>query len=280
MKKGMFKRIFSAVLIGVTLSSLVGCGKEVKSTDTLANIKKAGKLVVGINADYAPYGFHAMIDGKDTISGVDVELAKEVAKDMGVELELKESQFDVLINTLKAEQVDVVISCLSSTDERKEQIDFSEEYSKDSVVALVRAEDSDKYKDFDDLKGKRIGAAYGTIEETLVKKQLPNEQIKYLEGMNELFLELKAGQLDAVVSEETVCKMAVVSNPKLVIAKGSTFDTSLINAAGIAVGIRKDSDSLKEQVNKTISRLKESGEMDKIIDKSCDLAATNIVENK
>jgi polar amino acid transport system substrate-binding protein len=297
----MKKRMLSLVLMAVMITGILsGCGKNSDKaasgsqsnagTETIAQgssekaadgelerIKKSGKLIVGINADYAPYGFHANVDGKDTISGVDVEVANEVAKDMGVKVELLESNFDMLLSALQAGQCDVIISCLSPTEERKKQIDFSNMYSEDKVVAMIRKEDASKYSKFDDLKDKKIGCAYGTIQETLVKKQLPDSDVEYREGMAELFLELQAKQVDAVISTDSVCKMAIASNPDLAIADGSEFDTSLLgmDSEGAAVGIRKNSQSVVDSVNATIKRLKDAGDLEKFMDKSCELAAKN-----
>lgn len=259
-------------------SSSDSSSSESSSDGELAKIKERGTLIVGINADYAPYGFHANVDGKDEIQGIDVMVAEQVAKDMGVKLQLLESNFDMLISELQAGQCDVVISCLSPTEDRKKQIDFSEAYSEDKVVAAIRKEDADQYHTFDDLKGKKIGCAYGTIQESLVKKQLPDEDVEYREGMAELFLELSAGQVDAVVSTESVIKMAMEKNPDLQIAEGSEFDASLLGmdgGEGAAVGIRKNSQSVVDSVNATIERLKKSGELDTYMDKACALAAQN-----
>ncbi|MGL4875434.1 MAG: transporter substrate-binding domain-containing protein, partial [Clostridium sp.] len=96
MKKGFLKKIMIGCMAGVMMLSFAGCGAKeeggetAKPTNKLEAVKANKKLVVGMSADYAPYEFHTMVDGKDTIVGFDVELAKQVAKDLGVELEIKE----------------------------------------------------------------------------------------------------------------------------------------------------------------------------------------------
>lgn len=90
-------------ILGIALAALMalatftGCGAAAadasskgEGQDLLAQIKAKGKIVVGMNAEFAPYEFHAIVDGKDTVSGFDVELAKAIASDLGVELEIKE----------------------------------------------------------------------------------------------------------------------------------------------------------------------------------------------
>lgn len=93
-----------------------------------------------------------MIEVQDTISGIDVEVAKAVAEDMCVELVLLESNFDMLLAALLAGQCDVIISCMSPTETRKESVDFSDSYSSEKVVVMIRAEDANAYQIFDDLK--------------------------------------------------------------------------------------------------------------------------------
>ena len=127
MKKGLIKKIFAATLVGVMALSFVGCGSKEEKND-LETIKEKGKVVVGMSADYAPYEFHAMIDGKDKVVGFDVNLANEIAKDMGVKLEIKEMEFDPLIGALKAGQIDMIISGMNPDEKRKKQIDFSDIY--------------------------------------------------------------------------------------------------------------------------------------------------------
>lgn len=109
MKKGILKRMMAVLAIGTLAIGVMGCGakgegtKEASATSaqgiTLESIKSKGKLVVGTSADYPPYEFHKEIDGKDQIVGFDISVAKEIAKDLGVELEVKDMDFDGLLVT-------------------------------------------------------------------------------------------------------------------------------------------------------------------------------------
>ena len=93
---------------------MVGCGSNAKKESTSSNtsaleaIKSKGKLVIGTSADYPPYEFHKEVDGKDQIVGFDIEIAKQFAKDLGVELEIKDMAFDGLLVALQADKVDMV----------------------------------------------------------------------------------------------------------------------------------------------------------------------------
>ena len=241
--------------------------------DSLSRIQEKGTLIVGMNASFAPCEFHMMVDGKDTIVGFDVDLANEIAKDMGVEMQIQEMEFAALISSLVAGQVDVVISGLAETEERRKSIDFSTPYYRDDNVALIRVEDKDRIKSVEDLQDKNIGIEMNTVEQTIAEDQLPDAQHTIMESWSALQLALKAGQIDALLSSGLTAQICVARNPELMIAENSVLDDSVLNYKGSGVGVRKGSDALVEQINKTIDRLLASGEMDQFVEDACALAA-------
>ncbi|WKL02385.1 transporter substrate-binding domain-containing protein [Paenibacillus amylolyticus] len=101
------------------------------------NNSSSKKLVLGTSADFAPYEFHKVINGKDEIVGFDIEIAKEIAKDLGAELVIEDMGFDGLLPSLQSGRVDLVISGMTPTDERKKSIDFSDTYYKSKQVIMV-----------------------------------------------------------------------------------------------------------------------------------------------
>ena len=90
----------------------------------MKKIKQNGALIVGLSADYAPYEFHTTIDGKDEIVGFDLSIAKKIADDLGVDLKIEELGFDALLGALKTGKIDLVISGMAATDERKRKSTF------------------------------------------------------------------------------------------------------------------------------------------------------------
>jgi arginine/lysine/histidine transporter system substrate-binding protein len=269
MKKGIIKKILAVTVVGVMSFGLISCGgKSSKSANKLAEVKEKGKLVVGLSADYAPYEFHIMKDGKDEIVGFDVEIAKEIAKDMGVELEIKDMKFDSLVAAVPTGKIDMVISGMSPTEERKKAVDFSDIYYVAEHGMVVRAEDKDKYKTFEDLKGKKIGAQMGSIQADLAKEKIADAQMQLLSNVNDLILELKSGKIDALVVELPVAEMLVKNNPELVVGQEKLKDTE----GGSAIAIKKNSPEFAEQLNSTIKRIKEEKLLDKFIIDANDLA--------
>lgn len=271
MKKGILKKICATALVAVMGLGLVGCGgsKTDESADLLDQIKKNGELVVGLSADYAPYEFHAMIDGKDTIVGFDVKLAEEVAKDLGVKLTIKEMEFDALLTALPAGQLDVVISGLNPSPERKDAMDFSEIYYYSEHGVLVKSGDENKYSKIEDLDGKKVGVQLGSTQEQIAQEKLKNSELKQLANLNNLILELKAGNVEAVITEVPVGKLAENKNSDVALTNIKIEDET----GGNAIGVRKNNPKLLAEINKTVKRLVESGDMDKYVQEAFDLHA-------
>lgn len=93
-----------------------------EATESLAAVKKRGKLVVGVSADYPPYEFTAKVGSKTEYVGMDIEIAKQVAKDMGVKLEIKNMDFDSLLVALETHKIDATISGINPTPERRRML--------------------------------------------------------------------------------------------------------------------------------------------------------------
>ena len=278
MKKGLMKKVIAAVMLGVMTMGFVGCGassnkaSDNNSTDLLETIQEKGKLVVGMSADYAPYEFHYIDEnGKDVIGGFDVDIANEIADAIGVELVIQEMDFNALVSALPAGKVDVVISGMNPTEEKRAKVvDFSDIYYNSQHGILVRTEDADKYKTFADLEGAKVGAQLGSTQEQIAKAEIPNADLQLLANVNNLILELKSGKVNAIVMEKPVAEMAVKNNPDLAVGE-PTYEEK---TGGNAVGVAKNNPELLAKINEVINELNESGKMDDYILKANELAAS------
>ncbi len=256
--RNIAKKLAALMLVAVTLFSLAGCGG---TTDALSRVKKAGKLVVGTSADYAPYEFHKMIDGKDTIIGFDIEIAKEIAKDLGVTLEIQDMGFDGLLQALNAGKVDFVISGMTPTDERKKAVDFSKVYYVAKQGVIIRTESKDAIKTIADLKGLSVGAQLTSIQEGIVKDQMPDAKLVSLGKIPDLILELKNKKVDALVVELPVANGYVANNPDLMISDIAVGEDD----GGSAIAVQKGNTTLVDAMNKTLDRLMADGSIDKFV---------------
>ena len=251
--------------------SFAGCAK--KTTDSrLDSIKKAGKIILGTSADYPPYEFHAQIDGKDAIVGFDVALAREIAKDLGVQLEIKDMDFDGLLAALASGNVDIVVAGMTPTAERKQNVDFSDIYYFAEHGVLIRKADEAKYSaSVESLKDAIVGAQRGAIQVALTKtrikgvaedkKEEPHPQVKELGKLPDLVMELKNSKVEAVVAELPVAKAYLGANADLMLATYTFRDDD----GGSAVAAKKGETSLTAEINKTIARLQAEGAIDRFV---------------
>ena len=122
--------------------------------DLLGKIKDEGKLIVGTEGTYAPFTFH---DDSGELTGFDVEISREVAKRLGVEVEFLETQWDAMFAGLDAKRFDMVANQVGIKPERQEKYDFSDPYITSKAV-LIAHEDNDTVKSFEDMKGLKVGS--------------------------------------------------------------------------------------------------------------------------
>lgn len=271
MKKTL-KKLLAMAMVAVTGVAVLGCGKtnEGKNdVDSLTSIKEKGTLVVGLSADYAPYEFHILEDGEDKIVGFDIRIAEEIAEDLGVELEIKDMDFDTLVAAIPAGKIDLIISGMSPDEERRKAVDFSDIYYVAEQGVLVRAEDKDKYKSLEDLTGLKVGAQMGSIQADLAQDNIQDVQLQLLSNINDLLLQLKAGKIDALMVEVPVAEMVVQNNPELFLLEKTIKDEE----GGAAIAIKKDSPELVEQVNTTLKRIVDEGLLDQFIIEANELSS-------
>ena len=221
-------------------------------------IIQKGELVVGLSADYAPYEFHAKVDGEDKIVGFDISIAQKIADDLGVKLKIEELGFDALLGALKTGKIDMVISGMSPTPERLKEVAFSQPYMNVQQRVIVRKEDKDKFHSTKDFEGVRAGAQKQTTQEELIKTELTGAVPTSLQKIPDLIMNLKNNKLDAVVMEEPVGEAYVSQNEDLAFAD-VTFEKG---SKDTAVAFPKDAPVLTEKVNASIKQINDQKLMD------------------
>jgi len=266
MKNGIIKKLVAVAAVATIAISMVGCGSAntEKKEDTTAKttataidaIKAKGTLVVGTSADYSPYEFHAQIDGKDQIVGFDIDIAKQFAKDLGVELEVKDMAFDGLLVALQADKVDMIFAGMTPTEERKQNADFSDIYFTATHRFILRSGDEAGITKIEDLKNKKIGVQKTSIQEGIAKDNFDADNIKSLDKVPDLILDLTSKKVDAVLVESTVADLTVQKNKAAGIAIASGLDVKDPDG-GCAIAMKKNSPELLAEINKTLKKLKD-----------------------
>jgi polar amino acid transport system substrate-binding protein len=269
----MLKKIvplLAALLMVVPLAA--GGSKEKAAVSSLERIQQSGKIILGTSADYPPYEFHYLDNGQDTIVGFDVAIARQIASDLGVELEIKDMGFDGLLAALVSGNVDFVISGMTPTEERKQNVDFSEIYYKAVHGVVIRAADADKYRNSPaELKDVLIAAQRGAIQVGIAKEQIKgvtgsdlennHPQIKELGALPDLIMEVKNSKVEAVVAEFPVAKAYVAKNPDLIVADYVLED----DEGGSAIALKKNSPELQAAINAALEKMIAAGQIDTFV---------------
>lgn len=271
------KKILSGVAAVALLFMLGACGGSQKSegdsqSKALDAVKDAGVLKVGMSADFAPFEFHSMVDGKDKVVGADVDLANAIADDLGVDIEFMDMEFNAVLSSLEQGKVDIAISGISATPERKKSFDFSDNYYNPPQKVIVNKKNADKFTSIDSLKGKKVGAQKGSVQEDVVKQQLPDAQMVSVAKVPNLIIELNQGSIDALVVEETVGASYISQNPDLQFAD---IDLKSSKDEAYSIALPKDSGTLKTEIDKIIKKLNDSGKIEEFVQKNIELANKN-----
>ncbi|WP_414044484.1 ABC transporter permease subunit [Macrococcus sp. EM39E] len=243
--------------------SLIPHTAEAKS-DQFDTVKKNGVLRVGLSADYAPYEFEKTVNGKREYAGIDIELSKKIAKDLGVELKIVNMQFDSLLGALKTGKIDVIISGMSPTPERKKEVDFSDYYMHVQQRMIIQKKDKKKLSSIEDFKGKNIGVQKQTTQEELAKKEIPDANVTSLTRVPEIIMSLNTGKIDGVVLEGPVAEAYLSQNTSLAFSDMKFADAN----KGTAIALPKDSPKLLDALNKTIKDIEDQGLLQDYKDKA------------
>jgi polar amino acid transport system substrate-binding protein len=227
--------------------------------DIIQKIKNSGKLVMATSADYPPYEFHDISGGKDEITGFDVDIARAIAKELGVQLEIKDMAFDGVLPALLAKKVDIAIAAFTITEERKKSVNFSEPYL-DGGQQIVTYKGSG-IKGKEDLKGKTIGVQLSTTGEAEAKK-IEGAKLKQFDRVDAVMLDLMNKRVDAAIVGSVVADAYLKLNPDKFEKAGDK-----LNSEQNGIPVRKEDTKLLEVVNKVLKDLKDSGEYDKLVQK-------------
>lgn len=249
------KKMMTAVAIAAV--AMMGA-THVANADALDDIKKSGKIRIAVDLGVPPYG---MTDDKMQPSGSDIETAKQLAKDWGLQFEHVPTTGASRIPSLQTGKADLVISTLSITPERAKVIDFSLGYA--VLRTVIAAPKSVNVKSLADLDGKTVGTVRGTTHDTQLTKEGPKgmKLTRYEDDATEAQAFL-SGQVDIFSTAELLVAPIDKKNPARQVEVKFVLDTFKL-----AVGVKKDETRLVEEVNKWILANLKNGKLDEIYKK-------------
>lgn len=259
------KKVLRILLLISLISILIaGCG-QAEPANRLEAVQQAGKIVVGTSADYEPWEYK---DANDDFVGIDMEIMREIASRMGVEVEFQDLGFDTLVAAVQEGKVDAAIAAMASTDERKEKVDFSEVYYAGDNVILTSPDSGIAFDDPLMAADYKIGTQSGTImyywvEDNLITPGLMDSENLFLYERNEqVALDLQAGRIDLAIMDLEPGKqfMADADFGFVEVWRGP------MDPNGQAIAIMKGEDALVAEINKHIEDLIAEGFIDNLLD--------------
>ena len=276
----MKKKVLALTMAALMAASLTACGGGAKETtaadttaadtaDTTAAEKTeetsaeaagteaaGGVLVMATNAEFPPYEYH---DGGEIV-GIDAEIAKAIADELGMELEIEDIAFDSIIPEITSGKADMGLAGMTVTEDRKQSVDFTDTYAKASQKIIVK-EDS-AIASPDDLTGVIVGVQQGTTGDIYVSDLEADGTTveRYNKGF-EAIQALSQGKIDAVVIDGEPAKTFVAQTEGLKILEESFTDEEY------AIAVKKGNTELLEKINGALKTLKDNGTLDEIVAK-------------
>lgn len=257
------KKMLALLLAAMMILSLAACAKKEEApANALEKIKKEGVLVVATSPDFSPMEFvDSSKSGQEQYVGFDVTLAKYIAQELGVKLEIQAMSFDACQTAVYTGTVPISISGYSWTEERAKNYELSDKYyagdNETAQVLLVRKADAAKYTKAEDFNGKDVGAQNASLQMDMVTNQLPDAKAVTIGDIGVGVLELQSGNIEALAVAEGNGKQIIANNPDLVICDWQ-FSVDEAFEANVIM-IQKGETALLEAVNAALKKAYDGG---------------------
>jgi glutamate transport system substrate-binding protein len=251
----------TAALAALALAA-VGCGDDEGETDvatdkpsfaagtTMKRIQDAGVLKVGTKFDQPLYGEKTL--GADEPVGFDVEIAKIVAKALGVKAEFQEAVSKNREPFIQNGTVDIVVATYTINDKRKMVVDFAGPYYKTGQSIMVAKDSTITGKDA--LGGKKVCSVEGSTPAERIKEQVPTVALTLFDNYSKCAEALKNGQVEAVTTDEAILLGLVSKNGDAFKVVGEQFSEE-----PYGIGLKKDDDAFRDFINDTLEKAYEDG---------------------
>lgn len=258
------KKAFAVFMAVAMVLAMTACGAKEEATteagETMAKIKESGQIVMGVNATYAPFEFHKMVDGEDQIVGFDIELGKAIAEELGVELVVEDMAFDGLLPALASNKVDFLPG-LAYSEERAQNASFTNPYHKSVQQVIMQKDDADATPADDNLAGKTIGVLKGSIQQKIFPTHYPDAELFEIGKVQDLIAALKSGKIDGVCLDYTPAVLYCKANTDLALSAVS-YELTDEEDSGSCILVRKDNnEDLIEVINVVLERVINDGSL-------------------
>lgn len=255
------KKIVALVLATVMVFAMAACGSSApkaaaSDTPSIDAIKEKGKLVVMTASGFPPFEY---IDASGAVTGVDLELAKLIADEIGVDLEIVDMNFDLLIDSLKSGKGDLVAAGMTATAARAEIIDFSTIYISLGLKVVVPA--NSIVNSFDDIDGKKIAVQESTTADIFAQEHYKNAEILGFKTAIDACNAVKSGNVDCAIVDMLPAEYMTSNSPDINLLEG------LVSAEETAMAVAKGHEDLLAVVNKVLEKAMTDGTLDELFNK-------------
>ncbi|MDO6658603.1 transporter substrate-binding domain-containing protein [Anaerobacillus sp. 1_MG-2023] len=273
------KRLAPVFLMGLVVFVISACSNGGNESNEASEnkptaweeIQEEGKITVATSGTLYPTSYYE--EGSDEVTGYEVEVVKEMAKRLDLEVEFEEMGFDGMLTSINSGKVDLAANDITSTEEREEKFAFSEPVKYSYGTAIVRKDDLSGIDSLDDLEGKKAAGASTTVY-MKVARENGAEEVTYDNATNEQYLrDVSTGRTDIILNDYYLQKLALAAFPNLNITIHPDIeyypnDQSIV--------MKKDSGELETKVNETIKEMKEDGTLKELSEKFFDGANVSV----
>lgn len=257
----MKNKKLTALLLAATMltGALAGCGggKDKDGADGELKTVTPGKLTVAISPDFAPTVFvDPTKEGQDQYVGTDASLARFIAQELGLELVITPMSFDACQTAVSMGSVDFSVNGYAPTEKRAENYLFSDPYRMsegDGQTVICLADKADQFKDLANATGLKGGVQSASLQESLMREQLPNIEVVYFTDLNTGVMQLRNGDFDVMGVDGTNAKAIISANPDLA---GTGFYYNYESDGTVAL-IQKGNDAMAEAINSVLPKAKD-----------------------
>lgn len=242
------RKFLFVLLIFIIPAMILGCGQ--KQTNDVKTIR------VGMNMNYQPFEF--IDEYNRAVKGFDVDIMEAIGKELGVNVEFQDIDYDNLLDVLEKGNIDAIISAMTITEEKKARANFTKPYFKTGIAAAT-LENNKTVKGFADLPGKRVAVVKGTPADVELREQKSVTAVE-LPSEDDIFHSLQSGNIDAVVSDNASLYYYLNNHDslKLKILPG------LYKEEHYGIAINKKNKELLNQIDDALQKIKDKGVYDKI----------------
>lgn len=221
-------------------------------------VQKAGKIVAGLDDAYPPMGFR---DEKGQLIGFDIDMAKEISKRIGVEIEWMPTEWNSVVASLLSKKFDVIISGMNMFKERREVVNFAGPYGVASQVILVKVDNNEPIETLDDLKGKVIGTQLGSTGEKEARAAgFTDNNLKLYDKFPQAFTDLDNGRVEAIIIDGFAAPEWIKTGKYKKVGQ----DIGVNEDAAIGIAVRKEDKELLDKLNEAIESMKADGTLREI----------------